>query len=62
MPRPKRVAVTGVGHYHAAFYPGYLELLAKHGCTVVGVADPTRASLPTARFVAVRLLMSTIER
>jgi predicted dehydrogenase len=34
------VAVTGVGHYHAAYYPGYLDLLRKHGCEIVGVADP----------------------
>lgn len=40
MPRPRRVVVAGVGHYHAAFYPNYLELLTKHGCEIVGVSDP----------------------
>ncbi len=35
-----RVAVVGVGHYHALYPPYYLELLRKHGAEVVAVADP----------------------
>ena len=35
-----RVAVVGVGHYHATYPPYYLQLLAKHGARLVGVSDP----------------------
>jgi len=35
-----RVAVAGVGHYHAVYPPFYLSLLAKHGAELVGMADP----------------------
>ena len=38
-----RVAVIGVGHYHALYPPFYLELLAKRGAEVVAVADPVGA-------------------
>ncbi|HEU0073247.1 MAG TPA: Gfo/Idh/MocA family oxidoreductase [Dehalococcoidia bacterium] len=38
-----RVAVIGVGHYHALYPPYYLELLRKQGAEVVAVADPTGA-------------------
>jgi predicted dehydrogenase len=38
-----RVAVVGVGHYHALYPPFYLKLLAKHGARLVGVADPDLA-------------------
>jgi predicted dehydrogenase len=36
---PLRVAVAGVGHYHAAFTPVYLELITRHGGELVAVAD-----------------------
>jgi predicted dehydrogenase len=35
-----RVAVVGVGHYHASYAPFYLRLLQKHGAQLVGVSDP----------------------
>jgi predicted dehydrogenase len=35
-----RVAVIGVGHYHAAYPPFYLDLLRRQGAEVVAVADP----------------------
>ncbi len=35
-----RVAVVGVGHYHATYAPFYLSLLLKHGAQLVGVSDP----------------------
>jgi predicted dehydrogenase len=41
MPEKLRVAVVGVGHYHAQYPPYYLELLARQGAEVVAVADPT---------------------
>jgi predicted dehydrogenase len=34
-----RVAVAGVGHYHAAFPPVYLDLIKLHGGELVAVAD-----------------------
>lgn len=34
-----RVAVIGVGHYHALYPPYYIELLRKQGAQVVAVAD-----------------------
>jgi predicted dehydrogenase len=36
---PLRVAVAGVGHYHAAYYPVYLDLLKRFGAELVAVAD-----------------------
>jgi predicted dehydrogenase len=36
---PLRVAVAGVGHYHAAFHPVYLDLVQRHGGELVAVAD-----------------------
>lgn len=41
--RPVRVAVAGVGHYHAAFYPVYLDLVKQHGGELVAVADSDSA-------------------
>ncbi len=38
-----RVAVIGVGHYHALYPPFYLDLLAKGGAEIVAVADPSGA-------------------
>jgi predicted dehydrogenase len=35
-----RVAVVGVGHYHATYAPFYLQLLMKHGAQLAGVSDP----------------------
>ena len=35
-----RVAVVGVGHYHATYAPFYLNLLVKHGAQLAGVSDP----------------------
>jgi predicted dehydrogenase len=40
MPETLRVAVIGVGHYHALYPPYYLELLRKQGAEVVAVAEP----------------------
>jgi predicted dehydrogenase len=40
MPFRPRVAVVGVGHYHATYAPFYLSLLTKHGARLVGVSDP----------------------
>jgi predicted dehydrogenase len=37
--KPLRVAVAGVGHYHAAFYPVYLDLLKQYGAELVAVSD-----------------------
>ena len=34
-----RVAVAGVGHYHAAYTPVYLDLLKQHGGELVVVSD-----------------------
>jgi predicted dehydrogenase len=36
-----RVAVVGVGHYHALYPPYYVELLKRQGAEVVAVADPS---------------------
>ncbi len=36
---PLRVAVAGVGHYHAAYYPVYLDLLKRFGAELVAVSD-----------------------
>ena len=33
------MAVAGVGHYHAAYFPVYLDLLKQHGAELVAVAD-----------------------
>jgi predicted dehydrogenase len=41
MPEKLRVAVVGVGHYHAQYPPYYLDLLTKQGAEVVAVADPS---------------------
>jgi len=43
MAEAQRVGVIGVGHYHAAYPPFYLQLLAKHGARLVGVSDPDLA-------------------
>ncbi len=43
MPRPQTVAVIGAGHYHAAYYPVYLDLLAEQRLAIVGVHDPDPA-------------------
>jgi predicted dehydrogenase len=37
--QPLRVAVAGVGHYHAAYYPVYLDLVKQHDGDLVAVAD-----------------------
>lgn len=41
--RPQRVAVIGVGHYHATLAPFYLQLLQNEKVDIVGVHDPDRA-------------------
>jgi predicted dehydrogenase len=41
--RPRRVAVVGVGHYHATLPPGYLRILQNERMEIVGVHDPERA-------------------
>jgi predicted dehydrogenase len=41
--RPHRVAVIGVGHYHATLPPGYLRILENEKMDIVGVHDPDRA-------------------
>jgi predicted dehydrogenase len=41
MAKALRVAVIGVGHYHALKPPFYLDLLTKRGAEVVAVADPS---------------------
>jgi predicted dehydrogenase len=41
--RPKRVAVVGVGHYHATLAPFYLRILQSEKLEIVGVHDPDRA-------------------
>lgn len=41
--RPRRVAVVGVGHYHATLPPGYLRILQNENMEIVGVHDPDRA-------------------
>jgi predicted dehydrogenase len=46
-----KVAVAGVGHYHATYPPFYLELLKKHGVEIVGLADP---DLAVAEAIAAR--------
>jgi predicted dehydrogenase len=38
--RNLRVAVVGVGHYHAAYAPLYLHLLQEQGAQLIGVSDP----------------------
>ena len=38
-----RVAFAGVGHYHAAFTPVYLDLVKQHGGVLVAVADSNMA-------------------
>ena len=40
--RPRRVAVVGVGHYHATLPPGYLRILQNERMEIVGVHDPDR--------------------
>jgi predicted dehydrogenase len=40
--RPKRVAVIGVGHYHATLAPFYLKILQDEKVDIVGVHDPDR--------------------
>src|SRR5262249_39595952 len=40
--RPKRVAVIGVGHYHATLAPFYLRILQNEKLDIVGVHDPDR--------------------
>lgn len=41
--RPQRVAVIGVGHYHATLAPYYLRILQNEKLDIVGVHDPDRA-------------------
>ncbi len=38
--RPQRVAVIGVGHYHAFSPPNYLRILQSHKLDIVGIHDP----------------------
>ena len=38
--RPQRVAVIGVGHYHAFSPPNYLQILQNEKVDIVGVHDP----------------------
>lgn len=38
-----KVAVVGVGHYHATHPPYYLDLLGKHGARIAAVSDPDAA-------------------
>src|SRR5689334_21838545 len=38
--RPQRVAVVGVGHYHAFSPPNYLAILQTEKTDIVGVHDP----------------------
>ena len=40
--RPRRVAVIGVGHYHATLPPNYLRILLNEKLDIVGVHDPDR--------------------
>jgi predicted dehydrogenase len=41
--RPQRVAVIGVGHYHAFSPPNYLAILQNQKTDIVGVHDPDAA-------------------
>jgi predicted dehydrogenase len=41
--RPQRVAVVGVGHYHAFSPPNYLRILQTEKTDIVGVHDPDEA-------------------
>ena len=41
--RPQRVAVVGVGHYHAFSPPNYLRILQAENTDIVGVHDPDAA-------------------
>jgi predicted dehydrogenase len=41
--RPQRVAVIGVGHYHAFSPPNYLRILQTEKTEIVGVHDPDAA-------------------
>ncbi len=41
--RPQRVAVIGVGHYHAFSPPNYLAILQSQKVDIVGVHDPEAA-------------------
>jgi predicted dehydrogenase len=41
--RPQRVAVIGVGHYHAFSPPNYLRILQSQKVDIVGVHDPDAA-------------------
>jgi predicted dehydrogenase len=41
--RPQRVAVIGVGHYHAFSPPNYLAILQSQKTDIVGVHDPDAA-------------------
>ena len=41
--RPQKVAVIGVGHYHATLAPFYLRILQNEKLDIVGVHDPNRA-------------------
>ena len=38
--RPQRVAVIGVGHYHATTPPNYLRILESQHVDIVGIHDP----------------------
>src|SRR5262249_9603609 len=41
--RPQRVALVGVGHYHAWTFPNYLRILESQHLDVVGIHDPDRS-------------------
>jgi hypothetical protein len=45
--RPQRVAVIGVGHYHAFSPPNYLRILQTEKTDIVGVHDPDARRSPT---------------
>jgi predicted dehydrogenase len=38
--RPQRVAIIGVGHYHAFSFPNYLQILQSQKLDIVGIHDP----------------------
>ena len=43
MPRPQRVAVTGVSHWHSTYDASYLRLLTELKLDIVGVSDENRS-------------------
>ena len=38
--RSQRVAIIGVGHYHAFSFPNYLQILQSQKLDIVGIHDP----------------------